>query len=111
MDKGKKPLITKGGKPVTFEDKKKNPLQSIAQQLMAYAQEDRIVIPKARTEKIFLVHDVAEKLDALGHNPSEVIPKMIDKGHLVAASKDPESYYVFIIGPQGLRLAPHIAVE
>ncbi|HDQ23064.1 MAG TPA: hypothetical protein ENN28_03805 [Candidatus Uhrbacteria bacterium] len=100
--------VTKGGKPVVLESKKNNPLQKIAQQLLAYAQKDRIITPPNRTEKIFLVHDVAEKLKSLGHNPGEIMPKMIDKGYLVADSKDPENYYVFTVPAQGLRLAPYL---
>jgi len=105
----KKPLVTKGGKPVAITSTKVDPLAKIAKRLLQCAQKETIKTPPARTEKIFLIHDVPNKLNV--PNPTEVMERMINKGYLVASSKDPEIFYVFTVPAQGLRLAQYLAAK
>ncbi len=90
-------------------ENKRNLLLEIAKHLLHYAQEDKIQTPKARTEKVFLVHDVANKIRNMGHDPNEIMQNMMKKGYLVPNSKEPEIYYVFTVPAQGLRLAKYLA--
>ncbi|MCX6742625.1 MAG: hypothetical protein NT116_00120 [Candidatus Parcubacteria bacterium] len=103
----KKYQITKGGEPVTIKSTKVDPLAKIAKKLLKWAQQDTIKTPIARTEKIFLVYDVPNKLKI----PTEVMNEMLEKGYLVADSKDPEIFYVFPVPAQGLRLAKYLAAK
>ncbi|OGY42848.1 MAG: hypothetical protein A2Y67_00070 [Candidatus Buchananbacteria bacterium RBG_13_39_9] len=101
--------ITKGEEPVTIKSTKEDPLAKIAKKLLKWAQQDTIKTPIARTEKIFLVHDVPNKLNI--PNVTEVMNKMKDKGYLVADSKDPEIFYVFVVPAQGRRLAKYLEAK
>ncbi len=104
----KKIVVEKNGEKVVITADKPDSLKSIAQELLNFAQDEILKILPARTEVIFHIHDLAHKLQAMGHNPTETITRMRKKGYLRVKTKDPEVYYIFTIPGQGQRLAKHL---
>ena len=88
------------GQPIKLSKENKL-LKEIARKLRGMAESEY-----QRSEKLFFVHEIHEKINGLGHHPSKIMSQMLNKFFLVVRTKDPESYYVFLKPGQGMRLKP-----